>query len=431
MILPNSIDIEKSLLGTIIFYPALIPEALEKVCLDAFYDSFNKKIYEKIIDLYDNGITVDNIVLYDKIKPENDEKLEGRLFELGECATSAEIGVYCRIINDKYIRRRIIEQTNMLVKNSLKLDCPIETIVNQLENISYDFTEICSINKIERRERGALVKVNDFKDTVYNYYQNGFDNIGVSTGWKGLDKNYRPAKSTLNIITGIPGHGKSEFIDALMVNISKSKGWKWAVFSPENYPYELHVQKIAEKLTEKSFFKENRMSETDFDNSLKWINEYISFINPSENNLSLDAIIKLAKEAIEKYKIDGLIIDPWNEIETVLREGENETQYIGRSLSKLRRFARNNNIIVYIVSHPAKMYKDKEAKKYNVPTMYDISGSAHWYNKADNGLCIYRDFENDIIDVHVQKIKFKIHGMVGAVSMRYNKTNGCFEETGW
>jgi len=70
---------------------------------------------------------------------------------------------------------------------------------------------------------------------------------------------------------------------------------------------------------------------------------------------------------------------------------------------------------------------------YEVPTLYDISGSAHFYNKADYGLSIYRLPNSDntgyinSVQVHVQKVKFKHLGENGMVELRYNYNNGRFE----
>jgi twinkle protein len=53
------------------------------------------------------------------------------------------------------------------------------------------------------------------------------------------------------VVTGWPGSGKSEWLDALLVNLTKS-GWKFAIFSPENQPTELHIAKLLEKIAGKA-----------------------------------------------------------------------------------------------------------------------------------------------------------------------------------
>ena len=67
---------------------------------------------------------------------------------------------------------------------------------------------------------------------------------------------------------------------------------------------------------------------------------------------------------------------------------------------------------------------------YDVPTLYDIAGSSHFYNQVDNGITVYRDFRENIITIHVQKVKFRHLGKIDAVDFRYNHQNGRFTEEG-
>ena len=417
--LPASINEEKSILASILYSPDMIPEALDKLPTNMFYDTLNKQIYSLIRNCEKKEVFVDTETLINK--NEHNSKLQGRLIEFGDYATSQDINGLIDTVRDSFFKREMIRKCTSFIEKSYSNDSDIKEIVSDFRDTEF---------KIYGKDKGKILEVNSFRQDVLMYYNNGFQNIGVSSGWKTLDEYYRPAKGTLNIITGIPGHGKSELLDALIVNISKNKGWKWVVFSPENYPYELHIQKLAEKFIGKSMLHYNRMTEIELEDAIKWINEYVKFIETDEDNIRLDIIMDLVLEAIKKYGIDGMIIDPWNEIEPDLKDGESETNYIRRSLSRIRRFTRKHNIITYIVAHPAKMYKNK-AGEYDVPTLYNISGSAHWYNKADNGLCVFRDFDTGCVDVHIQKIKFKIHGKTGCVGMKYIQENGRFEGIGF
>jgi twinkle protein len=75
----------------------------------------------------------------------------------------------------------------------------------------------------------------------------------------------------------------------------------------------------------------------------------------------------------------------------------------------------------------------KQAEVYEVPNLYDISGSAHFFNKTDYGLCIYRLLKDDktgfsnTVQIHVQKVKFKHLGECGMVELNYNYVNGRYE----
>jgi twinkle protein len=63
-----------------------------------------------------------------------------------------------------------------------------------------------------------------------------------------------------------------------------------------------------------------------------------------------------------------------------------------------------------------------------VATLYDISGSAHWFNKIDNGMSVYRDFQSGLVDVHIQKIRFKFIGKIGKASFEWDRHTGRYTE---
>jgi twinkle protein len=78
-----------------------------------------------------------------------------------------------------------------------------------------------------------------------------------------------------------------------------------------------------------------------------------------------------------------------------------------------------------------KMQKDKDGN-YPVPRPYDISGSAHWYNKADNCIAIWRDVANNPqqTQVHIQKVRFNGTGHPGMADLiyDYNKSSYVYEQ---
>ena len=81
---------------------------------------------------------------------------------------------------------------------------------------------------------------------------------------------------------------------------------------------------------------------------------------------------------------------------------------------------------IWLVAHPTKLYRNKDGE-YPIPTLYDISGSSHWYNKADNGVVVYRDFrtpDSPIVEIHIKKIRFREVGRIGVVKLRYDIPTG-------
>ena len=83
-------------------------------------------------------------------------------------------------------------------------------------------------------------------------------------------------------------------------------------------------------------------------------------------------------------------------------------------------------MLVILAAHPTKLKQDPLTKKFPVPSMYDISGSAAFFNKADFGLAVERDRQRGVTRVHVQKVKFRHLGYPGTASFRYNTHCGRF-----
>jgi hypothetical protein len=274
----------------------------------------------------------------------------------------------------------------------------------------------------------AKEPIPDFISQMEALYRDGMRK-GVSTGWKVLDEYYQVVKGQLNIFTGIPSHGKSEFTDALMVNLSEAKGWHWVVYSPENYPISMHGRKLVEKHTGKNMLGgESRLSLEEFRAAASWVNDHFTFLDGLDEDMTLDTIFGMVEKIKSVKPVDGLIIDPWNELESFRPDRMTETEYIGNCLKRTRMFARKYDIYTAIVAHPFKMRKDPKTNETPVPNLYDISGSAHWYNKADNGITVFRDFEQKVTRIHILKIKFKYYGKIGEVELKYNPTSGRYYE---
>lgn len=274
----------------------------------------------------------------------------------------------------------------------------------------------------------GIFKIADIEKQIDTLYS-GRSPKGESTGWNGVDQYYTVRQGELTIITGIPGHGKSEWEDALMVNMALQSDWTFAVFSPENQPLERHFAKLAEKLIGKPFFPgyHQRMNGKELKDAKDYLQRWFTFVFPPEDQLTVDGILNLVKHIVLKDGIKGLVIDPWNEIEHTRPAGMTETEYISYCLTKIRRFARQYSLHIWLVAHPTKLRKQDDGT-YPVPTPYDISGSSAWRNKADNCITIYRHIENNLVDIHVQKIRFKEIGKIGMVTLRYDPITGRYGE---
>lgn len=258
---------------------------------------------------------------------------------------------------------------------------------------------------------------------------------GDKTGWSSLDEHYTVVPGQVTIVTGWPSSGKSEWVDALLVNLTH-QGWKIALYSPENQPVELHITKLLEKLSGMPFGEgpTPRIPKRDLIALLEELNTRFAFVEmPQGEPLSVERVIEAASEYLQFKPLNvkrGLVIDPWNELEHFRPAGMSETEYISQQLSFVRGWARANNVHVWIVAHPQKMRRD-DGGKLPIPKPDMISGSQHWWNKADCAVTVYRDLtepDSQKVEIHVQKVRFKHVGRPGIVDLLYDRVTGRYNE---
>jgi twinkle protein len=276
----------------------------------------------------------------------------------------------------------------------------------------------------------GLFEASNYFDDVAALYRGGRKR-GLSTGWESLDEFMTIRPGELSVVTGVPGSGKSEFVDALMMNLANTHGWRFALCSFENPPDE-HLVKLAEKFCLAPFHDgpRMRMTEADLRRALSWLNERFSFIRADDDSPTIDWILEKAKGAVMRHGIKGLVIDPYNEIDHRRPAGKTETEYVSDILAKVKRFAQAHGVHVWFVAHPKNMQRDKDGE-IPVPSLYDIAGSAHWVNKADIGIVVDRNWEPECegeVEIHVKKVRFKAVGRVGSATLHYDRATGLYAD---
>ncbi|XP_047941662.1 twinkle homolog protein, chloroplastic/mitochondrial-like [Salvia hispanica] len=278
----------------------------------------------------------------------------------------------------------------------------------------------------------GLFNFRDYFDEIDDYYNQslGFE-LGVSTGWKALNELYNVVPGELTIVTGVPNSGKSEWIDALLCNLNHSVGWKFALCSMENQVRE-HGRKLLEKHIKKPFFDVRygehveRMSTEELERGKKWLSDSFSLIRCENDSLpSIRWVLELAKIAVLRHGVSGLVIDPYNELDHQRPPNQTETEYVSQMLTQVKRFAQHHSCHVWFVAHPRQLHNWIGGP----PNMYDISGSAHFINKCDNGIVIHRNRDPDagpmdLVQVCVRKVRNKVIGTIGDAYLSYNRVTG-------
>jgi len=273
----------------------------------------------------------------------------------------------------------------------------------------------------------GIFDLDSLEQQVLDITKNGLEK-GDSISIESFNRLLTWVPGYVTIITGVPNHGKGEFLDQIIIDLAHYHGWPFGIYSPENHPLALHVIKFASKALALS---SNNFTPTDIRNFITEFRNRLFFIMPPDD-LTLDSILESARILVKKYGIKGLVIDPWNKLDHQF-DGS-ETQYISRALDQIDLFARKYGVHVFVVAHPAKLLKDRDSKKIEVPTPYSISGSAHWYNKPANCITVYRTFFDEGVSnttVYVQKVKFKHWGGQGEVTLNYNFSTGRYYTVGY
>src|SRR5271157_4189035 len=148
----------------------------------------------------------------------------------------------------------------------------------------------------------------DYKQSLLDRFNGKKDDTGFPIiEWPLFLNRFRPALGTLNIITGIPSHGKSSFMTAMMVSLAKNYGINWAVFSPEEYPTDRHISKIIEIWSG----KKNIPSDITEEEMIKFSDKaspHFRFLEPPEEKITLNYILRLTKESIEENKTSAIVI---------------------------------------------------------------------------------------------------------------------------
>jgi len=249
----------------------------------------------------------------------------------------------------------------------------------------------------------------DVEGELLDFVHNGFK-PGYQVGLENFDKIFSTYTSQFITVTGIPSSGKSDFVDQMCIGYNKNYGWKTAYASPENKPNYLHAHKLIRKTWE------GMPTKADVDTD-KWkqvtdhVNDNYFFIDM--DRYTLDEVLSKGGELVKRKGIKCLVIDPYNKVRDVNCKTEDVNRYTMEYLTKIEVFAKKYDVLVIVVAHPTKMYKDKDGK-IEEPTMYNIKGGGEWYDASYHGLLVHRDYEAKTVKAKVLKVKFQNLGENGA-----------------
>ena len=264
------------------------------------------------------------------------------------------------------------------------------------------------------------------KDDFKKYLKEGVKRNPIS---KLIDNNIVNLESQLVIVTGIPSHGKTTFMLNYLVRIAIYSGWKSAIFSPEHSEVSL-MKKIGFIYTGKSTKSNNHpFTDQEFNLSMEFMTNNFVFINAETKEYKLNEIIESIEYAILSKGVKSILIDSYMKLQTEILHGS-ETLTIQSILNKLSKLCKDYNVTIFLIAHPKKMTKN-ESGRYEVPSLYDISGSKSFNDIADVGITVYRKIKDNesSSEIHITKVRDEGDtGMIGKINnLVFNTLNHRFE----
>jgi len=343
-----------------------------------------------------------------------------------------------RMLRDELIRRLGVERCKTV-------SFPIEEVVptkNGLKRRCKDFNEVLQylgkdvifnmVNNAENIPVEGVYELDDIFSSMLENFKKGVE-LAPTTRFNELDEYFRWKKGDINLITGYANWGKTFFLLQLMLTKSIWDDWKWAVFCPENYPANDFYDDLVEMYVGK-WLKE--MTVDEYTDACKFIGDHIYYVYPEDSH-DIHSINEKFRYLVMKKGIDGVLVDPFNQLDHLQKAYQREDQYLSEILKDVKRFALLNKVVYNIIAHP-KNPTYQEGKILPVVDMYDIAGGAMFGNKCDQIISYHRprfheDKNSTEVQIYIQKVKRqRTGGKRGEFPMQlvWNKKRYSEDQTG-
>ena len=261
----------------------------------------------------------------------------------------------------------------------------------------------------------------DVKEQALSIYDQGYakvDGIGVPD----LDDKFKPKRGEITVLTGIGNYGKSSFKKWYQAMRIVLYGEKFASFAPEDNPPEEYYHDFVEIILgcDCSPNNPNRPSRQTYEYVYDLVCKHMFYVYPKDVSPTPQYVMEVFLELIVKENVDGVDIDPFNQMANEYNKFQRSDKYLEWVLSVFARFAQINNIYFWIIAHPVKMQKGGDGN-YPCPDVFDLTDGAMWNNKMDNILVYHRPFaqtdpQNPTCEFYSKKIRRqKVVGKKGFV----------------
>ena len=293
----------------------------------------------------------------------------------------------------------------------------------QKEVIEEEYVDYSTLNinnedmtEEEVEETNGLVDYGALYNKVVETIKEG-DRVGYETSHQAFSDIFRFKGSGILTVTGIPGHGKTEFVDSCILDLARLHGHESIICGFEQTPEE-HIIKLTRKLigtdvTCDTWFKDENMPQ--LYQAYDFITSKIKHVDADKTGGDVLKILDVAAKQIHESRENGgdpkyLVIDPFNMLS--IKSKSDGHQRIEEILRRLTNFSHQMKVMVILVAHPFKMRKDDKTGLYEIPDFYSVKGSSAFFEMSYHGLVVYRS-PGQVL-VRVLKVKQNNLGRAGA-----------------
>jgi twinkle protein len=212
---------------------------------------------------------------------------------------------------------------------------------------------------------------------------------------------------TLTVFTGYANMGKTTVMNTVIAH-AVAHGLPVCVASFETAPKPILRDGLAKALIgcsdyEFSNHPMRRGAYAEIEKSVRIISNALD----EELEFDVETFLETVRISVLRDGVRMVVLDPWNELEHKRNRDESLTEYVGRAIRRVKAFARRYNVAFWIVAHPTKPQKGVN----QMPSLYDVSDSANWSNKADYGLVYHRpDKTVNAAQLAVVKVRMGLPG---------------------
>ncbi len=390
-IMPNSIEAEQAVIGSMLIDQEAIVIASEIVQVEDFYNRQYGILYEAMLELNNERKQVDIITLMDRIKekdvPEDIVNLEYMRDIIAAVPTSANIRYYAGIVAEKATLRRLIRVAGEIENNCYDGKENIEYILDDTEKKVFDLVQRRNTEDFEPIDKAVIHAV----EAIEAAFRAGGSITGIPTGF--IDLDYMTSGlhgSELILIAARPAMGKTAFVLNIAQHMAFKQKKSVAIFSLEMGKEQLINRLFAlEGNIEAGHLRNGQLDDSEWDK----LAEAASVIGDSK--LIIDdtpgITVQSLRSKCRKYKLEkglDIIIIDYLQLMTGSGKIESRQQEISEISRSLKLLARELNIPVIALSQLSRAVESRPDKR---PMMSDLRESGAIEQDADIVMFIYRD----------------------------------------